>query len=59
MKMEGRSSAGNFMLAQMDTLEAEKKEAKHTQPPSVKKAFTVAAAPAPRHRPKKEDDKKR
>jgi len=49
MKMSGRSEAGRFLMTQLDALEAEKKEAKFTTPPTTRKAFTVtppAAAPA-------------
>ena len=49
MKMagHGQAEAGRFLLAQMDTLELEKKEPKFTTPPTKRKAVTVAPPSAP------------
>ena len=49
VKMAGhrQPEAGRFLLAQMDILEVEKKDAKFTTPPTVRRAFTIAAPPPP------------
>ena len=48
MKMK-RADAGHFLLAQMDILEAEKKQPSCTNPPTVQKAVpTAPPAPPPR-----------